>query len=90
MTTQELIDSGAAWRLEGAVGRECMAAIESGEAILGPCPVRDTYGNLVPAWWMVKPGSKGSPEFAGLDRPDEPSADEQAELCAEVGVEVLA
>lgn len=77
---QELIDSGNAWRLEGSIGRACMAAIESGDAILGPTPTRDAYGNLVPAWWMVQPGTKGSPEFAGRERPEEPSEERKREL----------
>jgi hypothetical protein len=90
MNLQNLIDSGTAWRLEGSVGRAAMAALEAGECVLGPRPVRDTYGNLVPAWWMVAPGSLGSPESAGIDRAtlDEPSDAEQRELCAAVGVEV--
>lgn len=85
---QTLIDSGAAWKLEGAVGRECMRAIEAGAAMLGRSPRRDYWGNLVPAWWMVEPGSLGSPEAAGYDRPEEPSADEQRVLLAEVGIVV--
>lgn len=83
---QALIDDGSAWRLEGSVGRACMAAIEAGEAMLGPRPVRDFYGNVVPAWWMVQPGSEGSPEYAGLDRPEEPSKEEQYQLAARIGL----
>lgn len=84
---QDLIDSGNAWRLEGHIGRQCVAAIENGAAILGPRPVRDYYGNLVPAWWMVEAGTKGSPEFADQDRPEEPSQEEKRRLCADVRVE---
>jgi hypothetical protein len=83
---QELIDTGQAWQLEGHVGRQCMAAIEAGDAILGPKPIRDYYGNLVPAWWMVAEGTKGSPEYAGQERPEEPSDDEKIATCATVGV----
>ncbi len=62
-STQELIDDGHAWHLEGSVGRELMRAIESGEARLGHRPARDYWGNHIPAWWMVEPGSLGSPEY---------------------------
>lgn len=83
---QELIDRGA-WGLEGSAGRAMMGAIEAGECMLGPAPVRDYWGNLVPAWWMVEAGTKGSPEFAGLDRPAEPSRAEQDRMLAAVGIE---
>ena len=86
LETQALIDSGMAWRLEGSIGRQCMAAIEAGAAILGPRPVRDYWGNLVPAWWMITAGEIGSPEHADMDRPEEPSDDEKVRLCAAVGV----
>lgn len=69
LSIQELIDTGLGWHLAGRKGRACANAIKSGEAMLGPEPVRDSYGNLVPAWWMVKPGKPGSPEFAGRERP---------------------
>lgn len=83
---QDLIDSGLAWRLEGSIGRECMRAIESGACMLGPKPVRDYWGNLVPAWWMVDAGSKGSPEYADRERPEEPSADQQRRMLRAVGI----
>lgn len=70
LTTQGLIDSGGAWHLEGAIGRQCMAAIEAGDARLGHHPRQDAYGSWVPAWWQVEPGTKGSPEYADLDRED--------------------
>lgn len=63
MDVQELIDSGAAWRLEGAVGRACMAAIEAGTAMLGPVGHYDYWGNYVPSRHEVKPGTKGSREY---------------------------
>ena len=62
-SVQSLIDTGMAWRLEGFIGRQCMAAIESGEAMLGEVGHRDYYGNYVPSRHEVEPGSKGSPEF---------------------------
>ncbi len=60
---QELIDSGMAWRLEGAVGRACMAAIMAGECMLGPVAHTDYYGNYVPSRYEIRPGSPGSPEY---------------------------
>lgn len=61
---QELIDNGMAWRLEGFVGRQCMAAIEAGAAVLGPEGNRDYWGNYVPAEHEVQRGTKGSLEYA--------------------------
>jgi hypothetical protein len=57
---QKLINSGDAWRLEGAVGRECMSKIENGECILGLVGHRDSYGNYVPSRFEVQSGTKGS------------------------------
>lgn len=79
------IDPGA-FRLEGSVGRGIMAALEAGEAILADAPARDYWGNVIPAWWMVKPGSTGSPELYGVERPAEPSEAEQDALAAEIGL----
>lgn len=64
MSVQELIDTGMAWTLEGHVGRQCMAAIENGDAVLGPESRRDYWGNRVPARDEVVPGTKGSIEYA--------------------------
>lgn len=60
---QELINTGTAWRLEGAVGRECMALIEAGECMLGEQGHRDYWGNYVPSRYEVKAGTKGSAEY---------------------------
>ena len=68
LTIQGLIDSGQAWLLEGSVGRQCMAAIEDGTAILGPTGHRDYWGNYVPGRDEVKPGTKGSVEYANALR----------------------
>lgn len=65
---QALIDSGDAWRLEGSIGRQCMAAIEDGVCTLGPVGHRDYYGNYVPAIHEVKAGSLGSLEYAEARR----------------------
>lgn len=64
LDVQDLIDSGMAWRLEGFVGRQCMAAIDSGDAILGPTGHTDYWGNYVPSRFEVVPGTKGSVEYA--------------------------
>ena len=65
MSIQDLIDSGMAWQLEGHIGRQCMAAIEDGRAMLGPVGHRDYWGNYIPSRHEVQAGTKGSPEYAG-------------------------
>lgn len=60
---QELADTGAAWHLEGSVGRAVMAAIEDGQIALGPVGHRDYWGNYVPSRFEVEPGTKGSVEY---------------------------
>lgn len=61
---QVLIDSGAAWRMDGSTGRTAMALIEDGYCVLGPEGHRDYYGNYVPSRTEVQPGTKGSVEYA--------------------------
>lgn len=61
---QALINSGAAWRLEGSVGRAAMDAIEAGLCVLGEEPHYDYWGNRVPSRYEVEPGTKGSVEYA--------------------------
>ena len=63
MSIQGLIDSGMAWRMEGSIGRQCMAAIEAGRAMLGPEGHYDYYGNYVLSRYEVEPGTMGSPEY---------------------------
>lgn len=65
---QALVDSGDAWRLEGAVGREAMRLIEDGRLMLGPVGHRDYWGNYVPSRHEVEPGTKGSPEYVAERR----------------------
>lgn len=60
---QALIDSGAAWRLEGSVGRTAMALIEQGLCMLGEEGHRDYWGNYVPSRHEVQAGTKGSAEY---------------------------
>lgn len=61
---QDLINSGTAWKLEGAVGRAAMEAIEAGECVLGEEGHKDYWGNYVPSRYEVQPGTKGSAEYA--------------------------
>ena len=62
-TIQRLINTGMAWRMEGAIGRECMRAIEAGRAMLGTEAHRDYYGNFVPSRYDIVAGTKGSFDF---------------------------
>lgn len=61
---QELVNTGAAWRLEGSVGRTAMGLIESGQIILGEEGHYDYWGNYVPSRYEVQAGTKGSMEYA--------------------------
>ena len=60
---QRLINTGMAWRMEGAIGRACTRAIEAGRAMLGTEAHRDYYGNFVPSRYDVVAGTKGSFDF---------------------------
>lgn len=60
---QSLVDTGMAWRLEGSVGRACMAAIEDGQIALGPVGHHDYWGSYVPSRTEVQAGTKGSVEY---------------------------
>ncbi|MGH3635578.1 MAG: hypothetical protein ACRDTS_16135 [Mycobacterium sp.] len=59
---QELIDTGQAWQLEGAVGRAALGAMTAGVCVAPPELQFDFYGNPVPAYYMLvdEPGSQGS------------------------------
>lgn len=60
---QEAVNTGAAWKLEGSIGRAAMNAIEAGQIALGESGHNDYWGNYVPSRHEVEPGSKGSPEY---------------------------
>ena len=60
---QDMINSGMAWRMEGAVGREAMRLIEGGYCTLGETGHSDYWGNYVPSKYEVKAGTKGSAEY---------------------------
>lgn len=57
---QEYINNGMAWKLEGSVGREAMALLESGACMLPKEFKVDYYGNRVPSRDVLKPGTKGT------------------------------
>jgi len=63
---QNLIDSGLAWKMEGAVGRAAMDAIRSGHCVLGKESFTDYWGNRVPSRYEVEPGTKGSEEYSKM------------------------
>ena len=57
---QESINSGMAWKMEGSVGREAMALLDSGACMLPKEFKMDYYGNRVPSRDVLKPGTKGT------------------------------
>lgn len=57
---QFLIDSGNAWKMEGAIGREAMHLIETGACMLPKKAYRDYYGNRIPSRDELKEGTKGT------------------------------
>lgn len=61
---QSMINDGSVWGLQGSYGRQAMALIESGQCILGETGCRDYWGNYIPSRFEVKPGTKGSVEYA--------------------------
>lgn len=61
---QVLIDSGEIWNLEGSLGRAAADAIATGDCMLGPTAHRNVWGQRIPSRYDVKPGTKGSPEYA--------------------------
>ena len=60
---QAAINSGTAWSLQGAYGREMMAAITNGFCLLGKTGATDYWGNYIPSRDDVKPGTKGSYDY---------------------------
>lgn len=67
---QSLIDSGEAWRLEGAVGRTAMDLIEDGFCMLGEQGHKDFWGNYVPSRHEVEAGTKGSRQYVEEHHPE--------------------
>ena len=60
---QRMINSGAAWLMNGGYGRAAMEAMRSGHCILGPKPRPDYWGSMVPSRDAVAPGMTGSPSL---------------------------
>ena len=58
--TQEGINTGLCWLMEGSIGRFANDCLESGICILPEVRHRDYYGNTVPSRNDVKEGTKGS------------------------------
>ena len=63
VATQQAINGGSAWKMQGSVGRGLMEAINAGAAMLGVNSARDYYGNYIPSRSEVLAGTKGSYEF---------------------------
>jgi len=61
---QKGINDGSVWKMQGSMGRQAMALIESGHCVLGEQGHRDYYGNYIPSRTEVQPGTKGSQEYA--------------------------
>jgi hypothetical protein len=59
---QELVDSGLAWQMEGAIGRMAASALRDGKVVLPPKRHIDYYGTTVPSYLDVEDevGSPGS------------------------------
>ena len=60
---QQLIDSGAAWRLPGRYGRFAMHLIEEGHCMFGPEPTRSYWGHTIPSRHDLPPEEPGSVEY---------------------------
>ena len=61
---QELINSGMAWKTDGATGRYAMELLRSGACILPSKAVIDAYGNKVPSRNELVSGTLGTFENA--------------------------
>lgn len=59
---QQWVDSGAAWQLEGFIGRQASDALAAGALVLSPHRTRDYWGSNIPAYTDVvdEVGSSGS------------------------------
>jgi len=57
---QSLIDSGAAWLMEGSMGRYAMELLQCGACMLPKKSYRDYYGNRIPSRDELKDGTKGT------------------------------
>jgi hypothetical protein len=62
--TQEMINNGQCWLMEGSVGRFAADCLRIGVCVLPEDRKRDYYGNTVPSRNDIKAGSNGSLENA--------------------------
>lgn len=67
---QHLINTGQAWMMEGHVGRTADRMLEDGICILGEVGHTDYYGTPIPSRYQVKPGTKGSFDYAKERHPE--------------------
>jgi hypothetical protein len=58
--TQNSINSGLCWLMEGSVGRFASCMLETGVCMLPEKRKRDYYNNTVPSCNDLKPGTKGT------------------------------
>lgn len=57
---QSLIDSGMAWKMEGAIGRSAMDMLRCGACMLPLARHTDYYGNVIPSRNDLKKGTMGT------------------------------
>lgn len=57
---QNMIETGLAWKMEGAIGRSAMDLLRSGACFLPKQSHRDYYGNRIPSRDEVAKGTTGS------------------------------
>ena len=60
--TQEIINDGTVWHMEGGMGRHAMDTLWTGATMLPKKDFRNAYGGHVPSRDMIKDGSTGSKE----------------------------
>ena len=59
---QEMIETGMAWKMEGAYGRDSMDSLRSGACFLPTTSKKDYYGSTIPSRYQVQKGTAGSYE----------------------------
>ena len=58
--TQQAINDGSIWKMEGSAGRTAMDYLESGVCMLPKVAHYDYYGNRVPSRDELEKGTKGT------------------------------
>lgn len=59
-STQDQINTGLCWKMEGSVGRFASDMLEAGVCMLPKNRKMDYWGNVVPSRDDLKPGTKGT------------------------------